>query len=218
MRTVVTLRDKLCWVVSVMHNKQRGRSTGQIRIIGGQWRGRKLTVPESAGLRPTTDRIRETLFNWLAPYLSQARCLDCYAGSGALGLEALSRFANSVTLLELERTVARELGKNLSVLKAENAQVINTDTLNWLAHPGEPFNIVFVDPPFRKGLIERTCWLLEQYHWLADGAFIYLESESEGAAPDVPVNWQLFREKRAGQVACRLYIRHSESEETDNVT
>ena len=100
--------------------KPNHAGSGQIRIIGGQWRGRKLPVPESPGLRPTTDRVRETLFNWLAPSMVDARCLDCFAGSGALGLEALSRYAGSTTLLEMERGVAQQLQKNLATLKASN--------------------------------------------------------------------------------------------------
>ncbi|MBU5378355.1 MAG: 16S rRNA (guanine(966)-N(2))-methyltransferase [Pantoea sp.] len=184
---------------------------GQIRIIGGQWRGRKLPVPDSAGLRPTTDRVRETLFNWLAPVLQQARCLDCFAGSGALGLEALSRFAGSVTLLELERPVAQQLEKNLHTLRASDAQVINVNTLNWLAASGEPYDVVFVDPPFRKGLLEQTLQLLEQNGWLANEAMIYVESEVEQGAPPVPASWVLHREKIAGQVAYRLYHRQQET-------
>ncbi|HCX00003.1 MAG TPA: 16S rRNA (guanine(966)-N(2))-methyltransferase RsmD [Pantoea sp.] len=184
---------------------------GQIRIIGGQWRGRKLPVPDSAGLRPTTDRVRETLFNWLAPVLQQARCLDCFAGSGALGLEALSRFAASVTLLELERSVAQQLEKNVQTLRASDAQVINANTLNWLAASGEPYDVVFVDPPFRKGLLEQTLQLLEQNGWLADEAMIYVESEVEHGAPPVPTRWALHREKIAGQVAYRLYQRQQET-------
>ena len=122
---------------------------GQIRIIGGQWRGRKLPVPESAGLRPTTDRVRETLFNWLAADLPQARCLDCFAGSGALGIEALSRYAGHVTLVELEPQVARQLTGNLRTLNSSAGQVIQADTLRWLGTPGQPYDIVFIDPPFR---------------------------------------------------------------------
>jgi len=184
---------------------------GQIRIIGGRWRGRKLPVPDSAGLRPTTDRVRETLFNWLAPVLQQARCLDCFAGSGALGLEALSRHAASVTLLELERPVAQQLEKNLKTLSASDAQVINTNTLSWLAASGEPYNVVFVDPPFRKGLLEQTLLLLEQNGWLSDDAMIYVESEVEHGTPPVPASWALHREKIAGQVAYRLYHRQQET-------
>ena len=160
---------------------------GQIRIIGGQWRGRKLPVPDSPGLRPTTDRVRETLFNWLAPSMVDAHCLDCFAGSGALGLEALSRYAASATLLEMERGVAQTLQQNLATLKASNAKVVNTNTLSFLAQKGTPHNVVFVDPPFRKGLLEETLSL-----------------------PPVPTHWDLHREKVAGQVAYRLYHRQAQ--------
>ncbi|NDJ55937.1 16S rRNA (guanine(966)-N(2))-methyltransferase [Enterobacteriaceae bacterium 4M9] len=190
-----------------MKKPQRGGS-GQIRIIGGQWRGRKLPVPDSPGLRPTTDRVRETLFNWLAPHMVDARCLDCFAGSGALGLEALSRYASTATLVEKDRLVAQQLQKNLVTLGANHGKAITADTLSFLAQPGEPHDIVFIDPPFRKGLLEETLNLLERNGWLADEALIYVESEAEAPAPPVPQNWQLHREKVAGQAASRLYIRH----------
>ncbi|KZE19963.1 16S rRNA (guanine(966)-N(2))-methyltransferase [Cronobacter sakazakii] len=193
--------------------KPTSSGSGQIRIIGGQWRGRKLPVPDSPGLRPTTDRVRETLFNWLAPYLVGARCLDCFAGSGALGLEALSRYAADATLLEMERGVAQQLQKNLATLKSSAAKVVNTNTLNFLNQTGEPHDIVFVDPPFRKGLLEATLNLLETRGWLAPQALIYVESEVENGLPPVPANWQLHREKVAGQVAYRLYLRESQGEQ-----
>ncbi|NCI13144.1 16S rRNA (guanine(966)-N(2))-methyltransferase [Cronobacter sakazakii] len=193
--------------------KPTSSGSGQIRIIGGQWRGRKLPVPDSPGLRPTTDRVRETLFNWLAPYLVSARCLDCFAGSGALGLEALSRYAADATLLEMERSVAQQLQKNLATLKSSAAKVVNTNTLNFLNQNGEPHDIVFVDPPFRKGLLEETLNLLETRGWLAPQALIYVESEVENGLPPVPASWQLHREKVAGQVAYRLYLRESQGEQ-----
>ncbi|MFL4557955.1 16S rRNA (guanine(966)-N(2))-methyltransferase [Yersinia kristensenii] len=186
------------------------QSAGQIRIIGGKWRGRKLPVPVSPGLRPTTDRVRETLFNWLAPMIQGARCLDCFAGSGALGLEALSRYAGVAILLEADRYVAKQLGNNLTLLSADNGQVVNTNSLQWLSQPGQPFDLVFLDPPFRKGLLAETINLLEQFNWLTADAWIYVEAEAESAATDVPANWQLHREKIAGQVAYRLYIRSEE--------
>ena len=193
--------------------KPNHAGSGQIRIIGGQWRGRKLPVPESPGLRPTTDRVRETLFNWLAPSMVDAHCLDCFAGSGALGLEALSRYAADATLLEMERSVAQQLQKNLATLKSSAAKVVNTNTLNFLNQNGEPHDIVFVDPPFRKGLLEETLNLLETRGWLAPQALIYVESEVENGLPPVPANWQLHREKVAGQVAYRLYLRESQGEQ-----
>lgn len=190
-----------------MAKKNASSAAGQIRIIGGQWRGRKLPVPASPGLRPTTDRVRETLFNWLAPVIQQSRCLDCFAGSGALGLEALSRYAAHATLLERERNVAQQLTQNLTLLRAENARVVNTDTLQWLAQAGEPFDVVFLDPPFRKDLLNNTLSLLEGQGWLAPDAWIYVETEVENAQLVIPANWRLHREKIAGQVAYRLYLR-----------
>ena len=187
-------------------------ASGQIRIIGGQWRGRNLPVPDSPGLRPTTDRVRETLFNWLAPSMVSARCLDCFAGSGALGLEALSRYASAATLIEMERGVAQQLQQNLAALKAANAKVVNTNTLTFLNQPGTPHDIVFVDPPFRKGLLDDTLRLLEDNGWLADDALIYVESEVENGLPPVPLHWDLHREKVAGQVAYRLYHRTAQGE------
>ncbi|EHD23582.1 MULTISPECIES: 16S rRNA (guanine(966)-N(2))-methyltransferase [Brenneria] len=190
-----------------MAKKNASSAAGQIRIIGGQWRGRKLPVPDSPGLRPTTDRVRETLFNWLAPVIQQSRCLDCFAGSGALAVEALSRHAAHATLLETERAVARQLTQNLTLLRAENALVVNTDTLHWLAQTGEPFDVVFVDPPFRRDLLNQTLTLLERQGWLAPEAWIYVETEAENSHLTIPDGWLLHREKIAGQVAYRLYLR-----------
>lgn len=187
--------------------KTQSASFGQVRIIGGQWRGRKLPVPNRPGLRPTTDRIRETLFNWLAPSIVDAHCLDCFAGSGALGLEALSRYAATATLIEMDKDVAHQLQKNLAVLQASQGNVLNANTLNVLAQPGTPHHIVFVDPPFRKGLLDSTLSLLEKNGWLTDEALIYVESEVENGMPVYPTSWVLHREKIAGQVACRLFIR-----------
>lgn len=196
-----------------MTHKNTSCYTGQIRIIGGQWRGRKLLVPNSPGLRPTTNRMRETLSNWLAPVLHGANCLDCFAGSGALGLEALSRAAASVTLLEQDRTVSTQLAKNLQLLSAQQARVVTIDSLRWLAQPGDKFNVVFIDPPFRQGMIDDTVSLLERYHRLNDEAWIYIESETKGPIPTVPAHWQLHREKVAWRVAYRLYIRNTSPRE-----
>ncbi len=133
-----------------------------------------------------------------------ARCLDCFAGSGALGLEALSRYASETTLLEADRQVAKQLSDNLTLLKAENGQVVNTNSLQWLAQPGQPFNLVFLDPPFRKGLLAETINLLEQFNWLAADAWIYVEAEAESAVADVPANWLLHRENR--RAGCLSFI------------
>lgn len=199
-----------------MSKKPQQQKAGQIRIIGGLWRGRKLPVPDSPGLRPTTDRVRETLFNWLAPVLQDARCLDCFAGSGALGFEALSRYAGKAVLLESERNIAQQLQKNLALLNSDKGQIVNGNALNWLAQPGTPFDVIFLDPPFRCGLLAETIRLLEQQGWLADEAWIYVEAEIEHSAVDIPPSWHLHREKTAGQVAYRLYHRQLKRQEQGN--
>lgn len=191
-----------------MARKIQSASRGQIRIIGGKWRGRKLPVFDSDGLRPTTDRIRETLFNWLMPVIQEARCLDCFAGSGALAIEALSRYAASATLIELERSGATQLVANLAKLEAKNVQVINRDTLNYLAQNGTAYDVIFLDPPFRKDLLQQTALLLEQNGWLSENCWIYVEAEAEANLALLPKNWQLHRKKVTGQVAYCLYIRN----------
>ena len=185
-----------------------GRS-GFIRLISGQWKGRKLPVREVEGLRPTTDRIKETLFNWLAAEVRDSRCLDLFAGSGSLGFEALSRYARHVTMVEMDKGAAQQLSKNLSTLQSQQATIIQRDALSLLAESGEPFDIIFLDPPFRRDLLDTVCQRLEQGGWLSDEALIYIEREREGEAPCLPANWQLLKDKQAGQVCYQLYQRES---------
>lgn len=183
-------------------------SSGQVRIIGGQWRGRKLPVHDVEGLRPTTDRVKETVFNWLAPYVDGAHCLDLFAGSGGLSFEALSRYAESALLLEKDRTAAQQLAQNLATLKCDNGAVKNSDSLAFLTtQASQSFDIVFIDPPFRKNLLEQSCQLLERHGWLNDDAIIYIEMESELSNPELPTNWQCLKEKNAGQVTYSLWQR-----------
>ncbi|GAA4878453.1 16S rRNA (guanine(966)-N(2))-methyltransferase RsmD [Ferrimonas pelagia] len=185
-----------------------GRSPGQIRIISGQWRGRRLPVADLEGLRPTTDRVRETLFNWLMGETHSARVLDCFSGSGALGLEALSRHAAHVVLMEFDTGVAKQLQRNLHSLGASNAQVCQGDTLKLLSQPCvEPYDLVFVDPPFRKNLLSPCLEQLESNGYLKPGSWIYVETEAELSPLPIPASWSLHKEKIAGQVAYRLYRR-----------
>lgn len=186
--------------------------TGTIRLISGQWRGRKLPVHDVEGLRPTTDRVKETVFNWLATEVRDSRCLDVFAGSGSLGFEALSRYASYVMMIEQEPKAARQLQTNLNTLQCTQAQVICRDALQVLqAGCHEPFELVFLDPPFRKNLLSQVIPLLEQQGWLADRALIYLERERDGEAPAIPPNWQLLKDKQAGQVCYQLYLREKPS-------
>lgn len=190
-----------------MVKKPQKSPMGQIRIIGGKWRGRKLPVLDSQGLRPTTDRVKETLFNWLMPVIQDARCLDCFAGSGGLGIEALSRYAKETTFIEYERNVAQQITANLALLNAENGKVIQDSALSWLAKQGTAYNVVFLDPPFHKGMLSETIQLLENNGWLAEDCYIYIEEEIKANTYTLPTHWTLHREKIAGQVAYRLYIR-----------
>lgn len=192
------------------NTSQKKPSTGFIRIISGLWRGRKLPVHDAEGLRPTTDRVKETVFNWLAQDVPQAKCLDLFAGSGGLGFEAASRQAEMVTLIELNPAAFKQLQQNITALKATNISAKNTDALSFLQQPGNPHHVVFIDPPFRKGLLSEAVVLLEQNGWLADDAMIYIETEKELAIEGLPESWQLHREKTAGQVSFRLYHRQSE--------
>jgi 16S rRNA (guanine966-N2)-methyltransferase len=187
---------------------KNSQNDGVIRIISGQFRGRKLPVKDVLGLRPTTDRVKETLFNWLMQDTRDANVLDCFAGSGGLGFECLSRFANNACFIELDKGAANQLISNIATLKLNNAQVINANTLDVLQqnNTNEAYNLVFVDPPFRKDLAKPCCTLLEANNWLTKDALIYVEVENE-LDFSAPENWQIIKEKQAGQVLCRLYQR-----------
>ncbi|AMW16868.1 16S rRNA (guanine(966)-N(2))-methyltransferase RsmD [Glaesserella parasuis] len=184
----------------------QNRPTGEVRVIAGLWRGRKLPVLNAEGLRPTTDRVKETLFNWLMMDIAGSRCLDCFAGSGSLGIEALSRQAQAVVFLEKFADAANQLKKNLVSLKAENGKVIQTDTLQFLAQKNSeaPFDLVFVDPPFHQGFVPQVLTALEQNGWLAENALIYVEAEKNHSPLVLPEHWQVVKEKTAGQVVSRL--------------
>ncbi|WP_462177783.1 16S rRNA (guanine(966)-N(2))-methyltransferase RsmD [Pseudoalteromonas gelatinilytica] len=194
--------------VKATNNKS---ANGFIRIISGQFRGRKLPVKDVQGLRPTTDRIKETVFNWLMQDTRGAAVLDCFAGSGGLGFEALSRFAQRATFFELDKGAATQLKENISTLKLDNAVIKQDNSLSLLANnaQNEQFDLVFVDPPFRQNLAEKSCFLLEENNWLTAQALIYVEVESELNSLDIPDNWMLLKEKTAGQVICRLYQREA---------
>ncbi|MDP0271557.1 16S rRNA (guanine(966)-N(2))-methyltransferase RsmD [Glaesserella parasuis] len=184
----------------------QNRPAGEVRVIAGLWRGRKLPVLNAEGLRPTTDRVKETLFNWLMMDIAGSRCLDCFAGSGSLGIEALSRQAQAVVFLEKFADAANRLKKNLVSLKAENGKVIQTDTLQFLAQKNSemPFDLVFVDPPFHQGFVPQVLTALEQNGWLAENALIYVETEKNHSPLVLPEHWQVIKEKTAGQVVSRL--------------
>ena len=195
------------------------------------WRGRKLRFPPSPEIRPTPDRVRETLFNWLGPRLPGARCLDLFAGSGALGLESLSRGAVHVTFVERDGAAARELRARLSEWGAIGADVEHTDALRFLsdaagtrgaraadgvgsagaigsaAAASSAFDIVFLDPPFDSDLLTLAAGRLETGGWLAPGALIYVECAARNGLPPLPSAWTTTKAKRAGEVGYHLLTR-----------
>jgi 16S rRNA (guanine966-N2)-methyltransferase len=178
-----------------------------LRIIGGEWRGRRIRFSGKGGIRPTPDRVRETLFNWLAPVVRGSRCLDLFAGSGALGLEALSRGAGSVTFVERDRENAARIRETIELLGPGRATVVQADALAWLRGTPQSQDIVFLDPPFDAGILADSMQLLESRGWLAPGAFVYVEMPAAKAAPGLPAGWSLHRSGRAGAVGYHLARR-----------
>jgi 16S rRNA (guanine966-N2)-methyltransferase len=182
---------------------------GRVRIVAGKWRGRRLPVPAAPGLRPTSERIRETLFNWLAPRIEGARCLDLYAGTGALGFEALSRGAAEVLFVEQADTIARGLADSARLLDAGNAAIHLGDAVHFLQQAeARPRDIVFLDPPFgghgSTDRLEELCRLLVARPWLAPGAAVYVEQDRRETPLDLPDGWRMAREKFAGNVRYAL--------------
>jgi 16S rRNA (guanine966-N2)-methyltransferase len=191
-------------VKKIARKRPAGTLPGAVRIIGGAWRGRRLAVLDAPGLRPTADRIRETLFNWLAPVIPGARCLDLFAGTGALGLEALSRGAAEVCFVERQTAVARALEASLQRLGCDTARVVVADALRFLAGPAQRFDIVFLDPPFDEGVaLGNLCTLLGT-GWLGRDARVYLEMPRDHDLPELPSGWTVLREKSAGEVRYAL--------------
>jgi 16S rRNA (guanine966-N2)-methyltransferase len=185
----------------------RAAQSRVLRIIGGIWRGRRLRFPPQEEIRPTPDRVRETLFNWLGPRVVGAKCLDLFAGSGALGLEALSRGAAEVTFVERDGVAVRELRARLTEWGAVGGQVEHMDAARFLGSPAQRFEIVFLDPPFASGLLPQVAALLEDQHWLNARALIYVETDADTGLPALPPAWQLTRTKQAGAVGYHLLTR-----------
>ncbi|MEZ5570561.1 MAG: 16S rRNA (guanine(966)-N(2))-methyltransferase RsmD [Halioglobus sp.] len=185
-----------------------GRSARQsaVRIIGGIWRGRKLAFTPSEGLRPTGDRIRETLFNWLAPELRGARCVDLFTGSGALGLEALSRGAVHCDFVDSASRVISTVQQHLKTLDAQDRGLCHQCTAQqFLENAPTPYDIVFIDPPFKLQLVEPVLNTLVQRSLLLNDALVYIETAASESLPAMPSNWSKHREKSSGGVSYRLF-------------
>ena len=178
---------------------------GRLRIVAGKWRSRLLDIADAPGLRPTSERIRETLFNWLTPSIAGARCLDLFAGTGALGLEALSRGAGAVVFVEKSAVAANVLRANAKVLNALTADIQQADALVFLAaKPGKKFDIVFLDPPFAADMLGDLCRLLDEASMLVSGALVYLEEDQARPETDLPSGWRILKSKTAGNVRYSL--------------
>lgn len=183
----------------------------ELRIIAGQWRSRKLTFPALPELRPTPARVRETLFNWLRHDIIGARCLDLYAGSGALGFEAASRGAAQVVQVDQHPKVCKALKENIKRLGADRIEVVQKDVERFLAQgpPAQRFELAFLDPPFGRHLAVSCCQRLERYGWLLPGAKIYVEAESRLRLAALPENWRLLSSKKAGEVGYHLLCKNN---------
>lgn len=188
---------------------------GQLRIIAGTWRGRKLSFLEREGLRPTTDRVRETIFNWLQMDLAGSRCLDLFAGSGALGFEAASRGASKVVMVDSDQATVVMLKKNMDLLSATQIQAVGGDALGYLQSGDGLFDIVFLDPPYRLDVIPQCCELLENKQCLSDHAKIVIECDASNDLSQgfngLPDNWQCVKRKTAGQAGYHLFTRETVS-------
>jgi 16S rRNA (guanine966-N2)-methyltransferase len=186
-------------------NRPDRKMPGRLRIVAGKWRSRLLPVIDAPGLRPTAERIRETLFNWLNPITEGARCLDLFAGTGALGIEALSRGASHVVFVEKSAAAADAIKKNLSDLGARNAEVYQRDAFDYLQKTRpQPFDVVFLDPPFDADGLSDLCRLLQQNGWLTPNAIVYLEQSKDRGKPPLPSGWAVSHEKVAGKVSYSL--------------
>ncbi len=185
-----------------------------LRVIGGRWRGSRLSFPDRTPVRPTPDRVRETLFNWLAPILPGARCLDLFAGTGALGLEALSRGAGHVTFVERDRALAEAIEGHLERLEGRDGEVVQADAFAWLAGADGPFDIVFLDPPFDCDRLGELCTLLCSNRLIRPGSRIYVEFPLH-RLPETDARLQIHREGKAGQVGYRLLVPSDSSDADD---
>jgi 16S rRNA (guanine966-N2)-methyltransferase len=176
-----------------------------VRIIAGAWRGRRIHFPDMPALRPTPDRVRETLFNWLQHSVAESRCLDLFAGSGALGLEALSRGAEQVVFVEQFPAAARALQEQLLRFgAASKGRVMEMGAARFLRTPAETFDIAFLDPPFGKDALAEYMPMLDEGNWLKVGGLVYLENERRAGEPKLPGHWELLKSKSAGEVGYHL--------------
>jgi 16S rRNA (guanine966-N2)-methyltransferase len=189
---------------SIPHRATQRPVRQRVRIIAGAWRGSQIRFPAGAAIRPTPDRVRETLFNWLSSCIEHARCLDLFSGSGALGLEALSRGAAKVVFVERDGAAVRHLCDTLARFGCESGEVVHQDAWRFLERASEPFDIVFVDPPFHSGWVPRAARALARQGWLSPDFRVYFELERAAGVPPLPEPFVLLKAGRAGEVGYYL--------------
>ncbi len=189
-----------------MAKQNKGYQTGAVRIIAGRWRGRKLVVPDVSGLRPTPDRVRETVFNWLQNSIADSRCLDLFSGSGVLGFESASRGAKHVDMVELDAKAAIQLQDNCQLLDATNCHIIQNSAQRFLMNNSMQYDIVFIDPPYQADLWAEIAQLLVDNDCLVENAHICIECPSKSDLPVLPKHWQLEKDKKSGDVRYCLFI------------
>jgi 16S rRNA (guanine966-N2)-methyltransferase len=196
----------------VASSSKKKSQPGRLRIVAGNWRSRLLDIADVEGLRPTSERIRETLFNWLSPRIAGARCLDLFAGTGALGLEALSRGAAEVVFVEKSANAIAVLERNIQTLEATAAVLHRGDANAYLHDAGDSqFDIVFLDPPFAADMLGDLCRLLDETSLLAHGALVYIEEDRSSPEVELPDGWQVLKSKQAGNVRYSLVTPFDQS-------
>ncbi|WP_075431636.1 16S rRNA (guanine(966)-N(2))-methyltransferase RsmD [Buchnera aphidicola] len=182
----------------------------EIRIISGLFRGRKLHSVKNFNIRPTGDRVKETLFNWLSPYIKNKRCLDCFSGSGNLSIESISRLAYQVTALEINKKLVNLLKKTINSFLINSISVFHTETTRWLKKKGEPFDIIFLDPPFHDlKLLKKTIKLLKKNNWLHKKSIIYIEQSINFIEKEIYKKWTIIKKKKIGKILCLLFISNT---------
>lgn len=186
--------------------------TNQLRIIGGQWRGRKIQFEDLPTLRPTSDRVRETLFNWLAYFIPGSQCLDAFAGSGALGFEALSRGAKKITMLDQNPKIIHRINESIEKLNCKQwVDLIQTDSIKWLKQQSEvSYDIIFLDPPYQSRLLLPSCNLIKKNQMIKPNGYIYIETDKNFELSQLPKEWKLIKHKKASQVVYNLFKNTSE--------
>ena len=186
--------------------RNNSKNRGKVRITSGEWKNRNLEVPDIDGLRPTSERVRETLFNWLMPSIHKSVCLDLFAGSGSLGFEALSRGARHCTFVEKSKLAFRQIKTTRTILNAMNSEAHNCDAIDFLSSVhNHNFNLVFLDPPFSDDYLTSSIESIHEYQLVSRGGYIYIEFNKNNDLFDLPDNWSVIRKKIYGNV-CFILI------------